>query len=76
MISHLKQLHWRSNVCYLGPLKHYEISFYCLPDKSIPLSVQARQTYLFPTQSFPLLFTGGIRGIHGAGWSFEKIINH
>lgn len=57
-------------------IRHYETFLFFLPDKSIPLSVQASQTYLFPTHSFPLFFTGGIRGIHGAVWSLEKIINH
>lgn len=47
----------------------------CLPDICISLSVQWSQTYLFPTHPLPLLFSGGIWGIHGAGQSCETNIS-
>lgn len=54
-------------------IKQWVFNF--LPNVLIPLSVQASQTYLFPTHPFPLLLSGWIWRIHGAGRSCETNIN-
>lgn len=46
--------------------------FFIIPDICISLSIQASETYLLLIHPFPLVLSGGIRGIHGARRSFHR----